>query len=183
MVMINDGSGEGNGNAKVNSNNKLEVKAETSPHDRHLANDGKVWSLYFTATPTGTNDYIFYIENTGTAELHITDIRIMCASADTFLYEKVSGTESGGTAITPSNRNVGSSKIPTATIESGNNITGLTQEDVIFFERCATANTRYKLNTTSNIHIPQGGKFAIKAVTGTALTTCVVSLTEDELDG
>jgi hypothetical protein len=65
------------------------------------------------------------------------------------------------------------------TVETGVDITGLTSEGVIFFETVTTANKREKLSTTSNIIIPQGSAFAIKAATGTALVTCVVSLTEE----
>ncbi len=165
---------------KVDSENRAHTFATTQTDDRNLANSGLVWSLYFTATPTATNDYFFYLKNTGTKDLRISDVRIMCASADTFTYEEVSGTASGGSAITPQNRNLGSSKIPSATIESGADITGLTTTGTIFFERAAVANTRYKLSTTSSIHIPQGQSVAFKAATGTALITCVVSLIEAE---
>jgi hypothetical protein len=172
------GSGK-NYRAGVNSNGQVLVRAETQPHDRQLADKGKVWSLYGTATPTGAGDYFFYLKNTGTVELHITDIRIKCASAETFTYEFVSGTASGGTTLTPANRRAGSSLVPTATIESGADITGLTTLATPFFESCPTANKRETLSSSSNLHLPPGSAFAMKAGTGTALTTFVISLVED----
>lgn len=181
MVMINNGRGNGGYSAEVNSKSQLLTSAVTQPHDRVLANEGKAWSLPFTATPTATDDYIFYLKNDGVTEIHITDIRIQCAAADTFYYEEVTGTAAGGTDIVPENRNLGSSKIPSATIQSGNDITGISApSSFLFFERCDTANKLYHLRTSSNIHIPQGAAFGIRASTGTALTDGVVSITEDE---
>jgi len=176
---IIDGTGSGK-EAMVDDHNRLQVFAITEPEDKYLNEWGNVWSIYFTETPVGAGDYFFYLKNTGSKDLKISDIRIMCASADTFTYEFVSGTPSytSSTALTPVARKLGSSKSPTATINSDTDTTNLTSEGVIFFERCATANTRYKLSTSSNILIPQGHAFAIKAATGTALVTCIISLIE-----
>jgi hypothetical protein len=166
--------------AKVDSDNRLHTLSVIEPEDKFQNRFGKVWSYYFTETPTGAGDYFFYFKNTGEVILAITDIRVMGASADTLTYEHVTGTPSytGVTTITPVDRNLGSSVVPAVTCTSDPDITGLNSEGVVFFERIDTANKRYKLSTTSNIFIPQGQAFAIKAATGTALITCVVSVTE-----
>ena len=95
-------------------------------------------------------------------------------------YNHVSGTVAGGTTLTPTNRNLGSSKIPTATIETGVDLTGLTDEGTVFFEECAVVNTRYSLRTSSNIILPQGSAVAFQRVEATGLITCAVSLVELE---
>ena len=177
MNTIEDGSGSGY-RAQVDSSNRLRVRSVSEAYDKVVNLEGNQWSAYFTATPTGAGDYFFYLKNSGINDLLISDIRIMCASTDTFTYEKVMGTPSGGVDITPINRNLGSAKQVSGTVQIGVDITGLTSQGVIFFERVAIANKREKLSTTSNIIIPQGSAFAIKAATGTAEVTCVVSLTE-----
>lgn len=177
MNIIEDGTGRGF-RAEVDSSNRLRARSVTESYDKAVNTEGNQWSAYFTVTPTGAGDYFFYVKNNGTNDLLISDIRIMCASAETFTYEEVIGTPTGGTTLTPVNRNFGSAKQVSGTVETGVDITGLTSEGTVFFERCDTANKRYKLSTTSNIIIPQGSAFAIKAATGTALVTCVVSLTE-----
>ena len=177
-MIIQDGTGSGY-KAKIDSENRLTTFSVVETEDKHINREGKQWSLYFTETPLATNDYFFYLKNNGTSDLAISDIRIMCAGADVFTYEWVNGTPSYvvGTDIDPVVRNGGSSKVPDATIKKDVNITGLTSDGVMFFESTDTANKRYKLSTTSNMIIPQGVAFAIKATTGTNLVTCVVSLT------
>jgi len=176
-MKIDDGTGNGY-QAGVDDENRLKTFAITEVEDKHINREGRQWSAYFTATPTSTNDYFFYIKNTGSSDLAISDIRIMGAAAQTINYNYVTGTPSGGTTLAPLNRNSSSSKIPTATIETGANITGLTSTGTIFFERIDTANKRYKLSTSSNMILGQGGALAFEAVTGTSLLTCVVSITD-----
>jgi len=177
-MILQDGSGSGY-NAKIDDELRLSTFSVTEPEDKHINREGKQWSLYFTTTPVGAGDYFFYLKNTGTADYAISDIRVMAAATETLTYEWVSGAPSYTAAsdITPIARNGGSSKIPSATIKSDTNITGLTSQGVLFFERIDTANKRYGLSTSSNIIIPQGAAIAFKAETGTSLITCVVSLT------
>jgi len=176
-MKITDGTGSGR-EAEVDSENRLKTFSITEVEDKHINRDGKQWSLYFTVTPTGAGDYFFYLKNTGSNELAISDVRIMCDSVDTINYHFVSGTQSGGTTLDITNRNSASSKIPSATIETGANITGLSSEGIVFFERIDAANKRFKLSTSSNIIIGRGGAVGLEAVTGTGLITCVVSLTD-----
>lgn len=166
--------------AEVDSENRLHVFSVSVPDDRHINEEGGVWSLYFTNTPTGANDYFFYVKNTGTKDLRISDIRISSSVATAVNINVVTGTQAGGTTITPVNRNLGSSRIPTATIEQGVDITGLTSTGTLFFQECATADTLYHLSTSSNIIIPQGTSLALQRVAATGLITCVVSLIEAE---
>jgi hypothetical protein len=177
-VTIKDGTGSSR-ETKVDVRNRLEVFAVTEPEDKHATREGKTWSYYFTTTPVGAGDYFFYFENTGDEIYAITDIRVMCASADTINVHGVSGTPSyaAGADVTAVNRNRGLSSIsPTATCKKDTNTTGLTDDGTIFFIRCHTANEMEHLRTSSNIHIPRGAAVALEAVTGTALITCIVSM-------
>jgi hypothetical protein len=178
-TIVNGSSGAAHG-ARVDAQGRLSTLSVTEPEDKWENRKGRMWSLYFTETPTGANDYFFYLKNTGETILAITDIRVMAAAADTLNYNFVSGTPtySGASDVTPVARLLGSSGLPAATIKQDVDITNLTEEGTIFFERISSANVRYKLSTSSNILIPQGQAFGIKAVTGTALITMVVSLTE-----
>lgn len=166
--------------AQVDDKNRMHVFSVSEPFDKHRNTEKKAWALYFTNTPTGANDNFFYIKNDGTKDLFIQDIRISSTVPTQIFYNHVSGTAVGGTAVVPTNRNLGSSITPIATIEQGVDITGLTNLGVIFFEECAVANTMYHLRVTSNIIIPQGQAMAFQRVEATGLINCVVSLVEAE---
>ena len=181
--IIKDGTGAGY-TARVNNANQLDVFAVTEPEDKFLNKNGGVWTLYFEVTPAGANDYFFYLKNTGTAVLSISDIRVHGSVATELYYKKVSGTPSYITGTEPSitNRNLGSSSSPTITAKYDTDITGLTDEGVLFFENIAAANTRYKLSTSSNIIIPSGSAVAFQRVAATGLIGVAVSLIDITID-
>lgn len=166
--------------AEVDAKNRLKVFAVAEPEDKQLNIDGGVHSVYFTVTPAGANDYFYYLENTGTSDLDITDIRISSSVATTVFYEYVSGTPTyvTGTDAADTNRNLGSSRALSVVSKYDTDITGLTSEGVLFFEECATADTRYKLSTSSNIIIPQGKAIAFKRVAATGAIECLVSVVD-----
>jgi hypothetical protein len=175
---IKDGTGTQQ-EAHVDGFARLHVFSVTEPEDKHIAREGKTWSYYFTTTPVGANDYFFYFENTGEETYTITDIRIMSASADTINVNGVSGTPSytASADVDAVNRNRGLiSILPSATAKKDTDTTGLTNNGTIFFIRCDTANEMEHLRTSSNIHIPKGAAVGLQAVTGTALITCIVSV-------
>jgi hypothetical protein len=181
-IQIEDGLGTGK-IAGVSSENRLCVDAVSEPKDHHTnAESGKVWSLPFDGIDAaGNGDYIFYIQNTGDKSLGITDIRLSADTAATQIeIHGVTGTASGGSALTPVSRTVGSSAAPTATIETGTDITGLTSSGILFYMQLAVVLTEYHLRTTSNIIIPKGKAVGILVETGTANITGVVSLVENE---
>jgi len=176
-MIIENGKGSGF-TAEVDSENRLRTHSTTEPEDLHINDEGKVWSLYFTVTPAGANDYFFYLKNTGTEDVRISDIRISTSVASTIYYEHVTGTPSyiTGTDVATTNRNLGSSKLPVVTAKYDTDITGLSSEGVIFFEEGVSTATRYKLSTSSNIIIPQGQAIAFKREAATGAIECVVSL-------
>jgi archaellum component FlaG (FlaF/FlaG flagellin family) len=181
-MQIHDGTGSGKA-VKVNSGNRLYTKSVVTSEDADInANTEKVWSIPFEGlNPAGTDDYVVYIKNTGDKTLVVSDIRASADTAATQLkVNAVSGTASNGTTITPVPRTIQSSAIPTATIESGTDITGLTSEGTIFFIQCAVVNTEYHLNTSSKIRIPKGRAIGLLVETATANITGVISLFEEE---
>ncbi len=166
----------------VNKENQLDVLAVTHDQDFHInLSNGKNWSIPFEGlNPTGADDYVVYIKNTGDAVIHITDIRVMCDTAVSQLeLHAVSGDASGGTAISPVSKTIGSAALPTATIESGSNITGLTNDGVVYFIQCAVVNTEYHLKTSATIRIPKGKAVGLLVETATANVTGVISISEE----
>ena len=163
--------------ALVDKEGRLLSFAVSEPEDKHINREGGVNSAYFSVTPAGANDYFFYIKNEGVSEIFISDIRIKSSVVGTIYYESVSGTPvfTAESPISPTNRNLGSTKVLTATISSDVSITGLSSDGVLFFEDVASANTRYKLSTTSNIIIPQGKAVAFRAAVPGNIE-CVVSV-------
>lgn len=181
-MKIEDGLGKGL-YAGVDSRNRFQTFGVTEPVDRFVNRvDNSQWSLPFTVTPVGANDYFFYLKNTSQSDLYtISDIRISSTVATEITYEHVSGTPTyTAETDTPTiNRYLGASATPTVTCKYDTDITGLTSEGEIFFEECASTDTRYKLSTTSNIYVPPGQAIAFKRVAATGQIKCVVSLTKD----
>lgn len=181
-LQIEDGGGTGRV-AKVDAENRLSTSSVTQLYDFHVNKEsGKVWSLPFEGlNPAGADDYVFYIKNTGTKDLLISDIRVSADTATTQVeVHAVTGTASGGSSLTPVSRTIGSAALPSATIETGTDITGLTTAGTLFYIQCAVVNTEYHLRTSSNVRIPKGKAVALLVETATANVTGVVSLIEDE---
>jgi hypothetical protein len=89
--------------------------------------DRRTWTASATVTPTGAADEFFYMKNDNTRhDIIISRLQFNAASAETITLARVTGTAAGGTTLTPVNRTLGSGQVPSATIESGVDITGLT---------------------------------------------------------
>jgi len=181
-LFIEDGTGSGK-TAKVNGGNRLLVNAVQKSTDADVnETSGKVWSVVFEGlNPAGADDYVVYIKNTGDKTLHITDMRIMADTAATQIeLHAVSGTVVGGSTITPLSRTIGSAATPTATIESGTDLTGLTSDGILFFIQCSTVGKEEHLSSSSRIRIPKSKALAVLIETATANVTGVISLAEEE---
>ncbi|QDP62955.1 MAG: hypothetical protein Unbinned5081contig1002_60 [Prokaryotic dsDNA virus sp.] len=182
-IHIEDGAGSGK-LTKVDSNNRLEVKAINVSSDEDInKRTEKVWSIPFEdLNPAGDDDYVVYIQNTGDAVLQITDIRVSATAATQIELHAVSGAASGGANISAVSRTVGSAAVPTATIQSGTDITGLTNDGILFLIDIATANDTFQLKTSSRVRIPKGKAVALLVETGTANISGVISLVEENGD-
>lgn len=179
-IEIKNAKGTGDG-LEIDPQGRAQTRSTQSTLDFYVnENTGKVWSLPFEGlNPAGADDYVVYIKNTGAKDLAISDIRIMADTAATQIeIHKVTGTAAGGSAITPVSRNLGSAAIPTATIESGTDITGLTTAGTIFFIQCDTVLREYHLSTSSHIIIPKGTAVGLLVETATANVTGIISIME-----
>lgn len=150
---------------KIDSNFRAQTFSVISAEDRQENLNGNTWSVTTEVTPAATDDFFFYIKNTGTVSLHITDIRIKSSVITDITWHKVSGipTFVSENALTAVSRNSGSNKAPTATISEDTDITNLTDNGEFFFQRLDTADVMYHLRTTSNIIITPGTAFALKS--------------------
>ena len=132
MTIIRDGSGSKR-QATVNADKRLEVDAVIQSLE-HYYNDikGSGYHIILQQTPTGANDCFFYLKNTGTKSIIIEGFSHRVASAESVeIYLLQTGTPSGGTTNTPVNVNSGSARLLTATVESGNDITGMSGGNLI----------------------------------------------------
>lgn len=182
VQLTGDGDG-GVNNAQVDSEKRLYTLSTTQRVDESINKEsGSVWSIPFEGlNPAGADDYVVYIKNTGDKVVHISDIRVMADTAATQIaVQSVTGVAVGGTNITPISRTVGSSATPSATIEVGSDITGLTSAGTLFFIQCPTVNKEEHLSTSSRIRIPKGRAVALLVETATANITGVISLIEEE---
>jgi len=179
-MQLEDGTGNGGYKVKVDNENRAHVFAVTEPEDKHSNREGHVWSLQFSVTPAGAGDYFFYLENTGTVTLAITDIRVSSSVVTELNYDHVSGTPTyvTGTDVSVTSRLLGNTNTPTMSCKYDTDITGLSSSGTLFFEECANANQRYKLSTSSNIMIPQGQAVAFRRTEATGLINCIVSLVD-----
>jgi hypothetical protein len=161
-VKLEDGTGKGF-LAKVDDENRVLTFSVVEPEDKHInIFDGGVWSYNQSTTAAGVGDYVYYLKNTGSSTITVTDLRVFVSAATVVYFDKVTGTAVGGTDLTPVSRNLGSSKTPEATSQEGTDITGLASGGVLYFQACDTANKHYHLKMSANIVIPQGQAVALR---------------------
>lgn len=178
-MIIENGDGAGGFSMKVDSQRRAHTFSTTEPEDKHVNREGHTWSLDCIVTPAGVDDNVFYIKNTGTKQLVVTDVRVKCAAPNTLTINVVSGVPIyiAGSDVAPISRNTGLALTPEATIKVDTDITGIVDDGRLFFIRCDTADKMEKLSTSSNIIIAQGKSIAIKSSIATAIDG-VVSLAE-----
>ena len=177
-MKIQSGSGKPY-EVKVDDENRLYTYSISEAIDRHVnGHTHRVWSIKQSTTPVGANDYLFYLKNTGTETLAITDVRAWASGASKLYIQHVTGTPTfaAGADLTPVNRFLGSSVAPTITVKEDTNTTGLTSSGDLFSIPIPVADTEYHLRTSSNILIPQGQAIAMYT-TGTTAVETVWSLT------
>jgi hypothetical protein len=127
-MQLEDGTGKGY-KASVNSENELEVRAQTTIRaEWECHNNARAYAMYFSQAEanSGANECLGYIKNTSDDDLVIDEIAIHSVSADHVYISTVTGTAAGGSAITPTNANVGSGLTATCTTMQHTAITGLT---------------------------------------------------------
>lgn len=165
--------------ATVDNENRLLTFSVSQAEDKHTNLEGHYNSIYFQVTPAGANDKFFYLQNTGLFDLTITDIRISSTVPTSILLNKVTGTPVyvTGTDAQVTNRNLGSSQVPSVISKYDTDITNLVDGGVLLYQECDVASRLYHFKTTSNIIIPQGQAVALQRIAATGAITCLISLT------
>ena len=177
---IEDGTGLGF-QTKVNSDNRLAIDA-VQKSEEHFTNEdrGKVWTLPFeNIDPADADDIFFYFKNTSsTVHYNLTSIRIASSVVGQVKLLVVSGTASGGTDITPVNRNLGSSNVVTASVQTGSDITGLTDDGTLGFIQLDTVDRQFKLGFGSEIIITPNKAIVLIWEPATGILTGTISINE-----
>lgn len=128
-MTIKDGRGRGY-DASVSDVNRLNVSSKSQARSFYISrDDGLTFNLISTDAGAAAGDLIFYLKNTSsTRNIHLDRIEYHSANAAVWKVWQVTGTGSG-TAITPSNLNLTSSKTAEAAGLGNGAITGLTTGD------------------------------------------------------
>lgn len=164
-MRIKDGGGSGR-EAQVNAQNRLEVES-ISQSVEHRANlEGRAWNIIVQVTPTGASDYFFYFKNTGIVTYVFEGFYYRVASAESItLHTNMTGTPVGGTTLTPVQVNTGSSRVMDATIQSGVDITGLANGEVV--DRVWMTSTESQgYNFEQDLFVTPGSTLVFQATTG-----------------
>lgn len=178
MTVIKDGTGKGY-LAKIDGDNRLMTTAISESIDSHVnQKEGQSYSIIVSQTPTGAGDCFCYILNLSTTyKIFVTSIKIYTVTDETIQVKiKDVGTAAGGTPYIPVNRNSGSTNLADATIEVGNDITGLAGGLVVdqFFVK-GNAST-IKLDWDSGLIIDTNQTATFYAVTGGIAVKMTVSI-------
>jgi len=182
---IEDGQGSGR-SAGINGSNRLLTQAIITTEHHHVNEEhGNCWSVPIASiTPTGINDYFFYFKNTSSdANYIIPKIRLIDAASEQIELHSITGTVTGGTDVTPINRNLGSANTITGTIQTGVDLNSgitMTNNGVLAYMR-VLANTQYVLRIESHFVISPSTAVALLAVTGTTAITGIVTIYKELL--
>ena len=169
--------------ADVDDNNMVKADSVSRTKDNFINGEsGKVWSLSFDSIdPAGAADKFFYIENTGSEPLRITDIRLSSTVAGIVHVKKVSGTPVyvSETVVSGVSRRTGKSPTLQATANTDTDITGLSDEGTWFYIDVTDAGGSAHLRTSSNIIIDSGDALALEWSAATGILTGTVSIVEN----
>lgn len=169
----------------VNDNNQAEVEAITIHNEENInRKTGKYWTIPFeNIDPASDNDYFIYIKNTSNDKNYeITDIRIASTVVGQVELQVVTGTATGGTAVVAVPLKVATGVAPTATIESGTDITGLTNTGVMNFIQLDTVNKEQLQSYSGHRIIPPNQAVALLWEPSTGILTGTISLLETDVE-
>jgi hypothetical protein len=155
--------------AKVDINNKLQVKAITEVENKFVnLEEEEAYLLYSDITPTGAGDVFLYFKNTDTKDLILNWYRIWSgASAEAIdIYTGMTGTPGGTTTLTPGNMNITSSNDATGEFYEGADITGLSGGTLLDRLRLSGDGNDVTSGYPGDIVIQSGGVLTLQALTG-----------------
>ena len=127
-MKIEDGKGK-NGDASVSTAQRLNVSAKTRDRLFYISRDDEAaYNAIMPSFSATAGEYVFYLKNTSsTKNLYIHTVEYHSVEAVAWKVWSVTGTAAGGTAIVPTNLNLGSGRTAEAlSMGGGATITGLT---------------------------------------------------------
>jgi len=127
-MKIEDGKGK-NGDCSVSAAQRLNVSSKTRSRLFYVSRDDEqAFNAVMPTFSAAAGEYVFYIKNSSsTKNLFVHEIEYHSLQAVHWKVWQVTGTAASGTAITPSNLNLGSGRTAEATCMGGAaTITGLT---------------------------------------------------------
>jgi len=141
-----------------------------APQAQNALVDGLTFTASGAQTPTGAGDYFFYMAaaSTATRPIVISRLAVDGGTLDAVSLNAVTGTPVSGTTLTPINRTRGSSKVTTATIQDGVDITGLTSAGTLERIILVANNNNSLVFVDRPIVLQAGQAIALAADTGTA---------------
>jgi len=172
-LQIEDGKGRGY-LLEVDSSNRVRAAAVVRKEIVAVSEvEGRAFIAETNFTTTGTNQIFFYLKNDDTAlNLHINRIIMNTNSASMFHLYKVTGTTTGGNAVTPTNLNFNSSDTASVTCLGGASITGLSTTK-LHHARILASDTMM-VEWAGAIILGNGDAIAIECTTNTTFATCSV---------
>ena len=149
------------------SDGRLNVSSRSDTRAYYNSRDVKQsYSACFDHQSAAAGEYSLYIENTSkTKELVISRIGVNAAENARVKLVFVSGTAAGGTVLTPTNLNKGSSNDADAIVRQGS-VTGLTEISCIDFE-AVPANGHGEFSIGDTVRLGQNDAIAIEYDEGT----------------
>jgi len=172
-MIIKDGTGKGY-EAKVNSEGLIGVDAVVNSRQHHNSIEhAQSFQASSTTNIAAAKTDAFVMTNDGNSDIIVTYIRLMsigaaaASSAAYFTIEVGGAYTSGGTAVTPTNMNVGNQKVATASVYSG--ATALTVDsNYVEIDRNYEANSMQSYNKDGSIVLTRGASLLITHTGSTA---------------
>ncbi len=182
-IKIEDGTGSGRSVAVNFENRILTAAIVTSEHHHINETDGNAWSVSFeNIDPTDADDYFFYFKNTSSDSSYIIPkIRLASSVGGQAEFHVVSGIAAGGNDDTPVNRNTGFPNTIEGIIQTGVDITGITNDGILAFMQLDTADRQYVLNIESHIVVAPSKAVALLWEEGYGVLTGTVTIYKEAL--
>lgn len=176
IITIDDGTGSGR-KASVTSDHLLQTLSQTFVFDHYVNHvNRKAYSCVIEQTPAGAGYSFFYIKNNDDSDLIITSFTVYTPSVETInVYLNSSGT-AVGTDYTPINRYSGSANTASVTCIVGNNVTGLTNGNLV--DKIIVLGSSVgmiKHNWVSDLIIPKNTTLSLTATTGSIKINATLS--------
>ena len=164
--------------AEVDIEHRLQVYSTTQDLPQTLLFKGLLSSVFFQVTPTGADDYFFYLKNTGVVDIGFNMIHASTTVPTKILVESVTGapTYVAANDAEVTNLHVNNSLSPSMEAKFDTDITGLTKTGHLTFMEPSIADTVFQDGVFGGVIVPQGQAIAFKRVEATGTITINLSI-------